>query len=122
MITHIEAIRRIENEFPQIAGELHDEINEGLLHLQISEFSHLAQSFIDSEDKPNFERVCKLFLELFYNGESDLINALNVSFLEHLNFKDGKKQRSWAYNEMPKKMRMAFDEMEEYNKQIHGNR
>ena len=122
MIAHIDAIRRIEDEFPQIAEELHDGINEGLLHLQISEFSHLAQSFIDSEDKQNFERVCKLFLELFNNGESNLINALNVSFLEHLNFKDGKKQRSWAYNEMPIKMRVAFDEMEEYNKQLHGNR
>ena len=122
MIAHIDAIRRIEDEFPQIAEELHDEINEGLLHLQISEFSHLAQSFIDSEDKQNFERVCKLFLELFNNGESNLINALNVSFLEHLNFEDEKKQRSWAYNEMPIKMRVAFDEMEEYNKQLHGNR
>ena len=122
MITKNEAIHRIETEFTQISEEIHDEINEGLLHLQIAEYSHLAQHFIDSENKTDFSRACSLFLELFSNGEPELINALNVSFLEHLNFKDGKKFRSWAYKAMPSKMRLAFDEMEEYNNELHGNR
>ena len=43
-----------------------------------------------------------------------------MSFLEHLHFEDGKVQRRWAYDAMPEAMRKAWDEMEDYNRQIHG--
>lgn len=121
MISKAKAIDKIEKEFPHIAEELHDETWDGLIHLQISVFSRLAQSAIDSGDEPTFQRVGRLFLELFETGEPELVNALNVSFLEHLNFIDGKKDRSWAYKQMSKKMRLAFDTMGEHNRKIHGD-
>ena len=122
MITKAESVDKIEKEFPHIAEELHDETWDGLIHLQISVLSRLAQSAIDSGDEPTFQRVCRLFLELFENGEPELVNALNVSFLEHLNFVDGRKERNWAYKQMSKKMRLAFDTMDEHNRKINGTR
>jgi hypothetical protein len=122
MISKNIAIEKIEKAFPEIADELHDEIIEGLIHLQIAEFSHLAQLFIDHSERDAFGAICRLFIELYEQGESDLVNALNVSFLEHLNFKDGKVNRRWAYQEMPAKMRKAYDDMEKYNAKIHGRR
>lgn len=121
MITGDEAVRRIQTEFPELTDSLHNEIVEGLLHLQIAEFSRLAQRRIDDGNRPGFKRVCELFRVLFLNGAPDLVNALNVSFLEHLNFANGKSNRAWAYQAMPELMRKAFDDMAEYNRKIHGN-
>jgi hypothetical protein len=120
MISGTEALDLIEKEFPEISEELRED--EGLLHLQIGEFSHLAQSFIDGAKTNEFKRVCELFVKLFPSASSELENALNVSFLEHLNFTDGKKERSWAYTAMPPLMRKAWDEMEEYNDNLHSGR
>ena len=118
MISGEEAVAKIEAQFPELAEDLHDE--DGLLHLQVAVFSRLAQKAIDDGDKPKFARVCELFRILFLNGSPELINALNVSFLEHLNVTDGKKKRAWAYAAMPQLMKKAFDEITEYNRRLHG--
>ena len=120
MITGVDALKKIESEFPEIAGELHEETIEGLLHCQIGEFSRFAQTKIDKQDRESFQRVCQLFVELFADAEPQLENALNVSFLEHLNYADGDISRSWGYRLMPAKMRQAFDDMAAYNQRIHG--
>ena len=120
MISGKDALNEILIVFPQLSEEINED--EGLLHLQIGSFSHLAQSFIDSGNAGEFSKVCSLFLKVFPRSEPPLENALNVSFLEHLDFIDGKCNRSWAYKEMPHEMRKAWDEMEEYNVQIHGPR
>ncbi|MDF1782142.1 MAG: hypothetical protein P1U67_12680 [Alcanivoracaceae bacterium] len=120
MISGKEALNEILIIFPQLSEEIEED--DGLLHLQIGTFSHLAQSFIDSENSSEFSKVCSLFVKLFPGADSDLENALNVSFLEHLGFIDGKCNRSWAYDAMPREMRKAWDEMEEYNAKIHGSR
>ena len=120
MYNILTSIEYIQSQFPELAEELHDEIVEGLLHLQIGVFSHLAQAAIDENDKEKWARVTETFLELWKDCSPEVENALNVSFLEHLNFVDGKKNRAWAYKEMPMIMRKAWDEMEKYNRVIHG--
>jgi len=119
MISGIEAIARIEAEYPQISEEIQED--EGLLHIQIGTFSRLVQAFIDNKDTQAFDGACNLFVELFQKAAPELENALNVSFLEHLNFIDGNKLRSWAYNAMPENMKEAWNEMDEYNNRIHGH-
>lgn len=120
MITGDDALKRIECEFPAIAGELHEETIEGLLHCQIGQFSRFAQATIDKQDRDSFRRICDLFVELFDDAEPQLENALNVSFLEHLDFSDRDISRSWGYRFMPTTMRQAFDEMADYSRKIHG--
>ena len=79
-----------------------------------------AQRVIDESDRETWRQVTEVFLDLWRDCTPDVQNALNVSFLEHLNFVDGKKARSWAYQVMPATMRHAWDEMEEYNRRLHG--
>jgi hypothetical protein len=120
MYDHQTTIRFIESRFPDLADDLHDEIADGLLHVQMGVFSRLAQSAIDSENEFLWNKVTNVFMCLWEDCTPDVENALNVSFLENLNFDNGKGKRAWAYNKMPGTMQKAFDEMEAYNRKIHG--
>ena len=113
-------IEFIETRFPSLSEELHDETWDGLLHLQVAVFSRLAQNVVDDGNRDAWRLVTQTFLDLWHDCTPEVKNALNVSFLEHLNFSDGKKDRSWAYQKMPQVMRRAWDEMEAYNQNIHG--
>ena len=114
------SIEYIESRFPALSEDLQDETWEGLIHLQVAVFSHLAQDVINSGDRDAWQEVTEVFMDLWRDCTPDVENALNVSFLEHLNFVDGKKKRSWAYQTMPEVMRKAWDEMEDYNRRLHG--
>ncbi|MEQ1620939.1 MAG: hypothetical protein ABL919_06000 [Methylococcales bacterium] len=120
MHTYQSAICLIEERFPSLAEELHNEIIEGLLHPQMGEFARFAQEAIDTGDKDTWEKITTAFLELWSNCDDSVRNALNVSFLEHLNFEDRRRQRQWAYQLMPRAMRSAWEEMESYNRRLHG--
>jgi hypothetical protein len=121
MYDNAAAIEYLESTFPHLAEEMHDETWDGLLHLQIAVFARWAQDVISSGDRNTWEQVTKAFLILWRDCHPDVTNALNVSFLEHLTFADGKKRRrSWAYDSMPPQMRKAWDAMEDYNRKLHG--
>lgn len=120
MYTHSSAVQLIEEAFPSLREDLHDEIIDGLLHPQIGEFARYAQNAIDAGDKLAWRQVTDIFIALWSNCDHSVKNALNVSFLEHLNFNDEKKQRSWAFEAMPESMRTAWRNMDEYNRRIHG--
>jgi Zn-dependent M16 (insulinase) family peptidase len=119
MYNNLTSIEYIQSQFPELDEDLHDEIVEGLLHLQIGVFSHFAQTAINENDKAKWAKVIATFLELWKDCSPEVKNAMNVSFLEHLNFFDGKKNRAWAYSIMPSIMRSAFDEMAKHNREIH---
>lgn len=119
MISGNDAATEVGKEFPELKDDL--EKYRGMLHTQMGIWSYLAQRFIDIQDSENFQRICMVFLELFSDASPELENALNVSFLENLSFENGERNRKWAYNAMPERMRIAWDEMEEYNSKIHGS-
>jgi len=114
------SIAEIETEFPDLSGELHDEIADGLLHVQMGVFSHLAQAAIDDSNVDLWDRITSVFVRLYTDCSPDVENALNVSFLEHLHFTDGKRNRSWADKAMPAIMKRAWQQMDAYNRSTHG--
>jgi len=116
----VTAIDYIEAKFPHLREALRDEDWDGLLHLQMGVFADWAQKSIDAGHQEEWNQITNVFMDLWRDCTADVINALNVSFLEHLNFSDSKKQRSWAYAAMPEEMRKAWDEMEAYNRKLHG--
>lgn len=120
MYDHVKTIQLIEDRFPELSEELHDEICDNLLHPQIAVFSRFAQSVIDDANSELWNSVSQTFWEVWKDCTPEVTNALNVSFLEHLNFSDAKKKRSWAYVAMHPAMRKAWDEMEAYNRKLHG--
>ncbi|MBA2114797.1 hypothetical protein HOV93_19640 [Planctomycetes bacterium FF15] len=80
----------------------------------------MVQSFIDQHKRHEFDSACQLFMELFQQGSPELMNALYVSFLENITFKDDTTSRRWAYDRMPPMMQTAYEEMESHNRRIHG--
>ena len=120
MYTHQSAIQLIEQRFPSLTDELHDEIIECLLHPQISAFSRFAQGVIDTGDKEGWLQVTEVFMGLWLSCDDAVKNAHNVSFLEHLHFESQEIQRQWAFDSMPKEMREAWEEMDAYNRMLHG--
>ncbi len=120
MYDHQTTIRFIESRFPSLADDLHNEIADGLLHVQMGVFARLAQSAIDSGNEVLWNKITDTFTCLWEDCAPGVENALNVSFLEQLNFDSGKGKRAWAYHKMSDTMRKAFDEMEAYNRKIHG--
>lgn len=114
------AIQYIESVFPHLTTDLHGDIVDGLLHCQIAVFARYAQGVVDRGDEQSWPRVTQTFMELWRQCDPDVINALNVSFLENINFTDGRSKRSWAYVAMPAQMRSAWDLMEAYNRKLHG--
>jgi hypothetical protein len=114
------AIQYIESVFPHLTADLYDDIVDGLLHCQIAVLASYAQSVIDGGDEKLWRKVSQTFMELWRQCDPDVTNALNVSFLENINFTDGRKKRSWAYVAMPAQMRSAWDAMEAYNRKLHG--
>lgn len=120
MYTHKEAIEIIERAFPALSEELRDEVANGLLYVQVGEFARWAQTLIDTGRQKEWAVVTCTFMDLWKNADAAVKNALNVSFLEHLNFVDGKARRQWAFAAMPVPMQMAWREMEAYNRRLHG--
>jgi hypothetical protein len=114
------SIEYIGAEFPHLVEKLHDDTWEGLLHVQMGVFSRWAQDSIDAGDQGAWKQITEVFMHLWHDCTPDVINALNVSFLEHLDFTEDKRHRSWAYKAMPQEMRKAWDEMEAYNRKLHG--
>jgi len=114
------SIKYVGAKLPHLVAELHDDTWEGLLHVQMGVFSDWAQNSIDAGDEAAWKQITEVFMDLWRDCTPDVINALNVSFLEHLDFADDIKRRSWAYKAMPQEMRKAWDGMEAYNRRIHG--
>ncbi len=120
MYDHHKTIELIERTFPNLSEDLHDEIADGLLHVQMGAFARYAQQVIDSKDVSSWQRVCDTFMGIWQKCNPDVENALNVSFLENIAFHGSDCDRSWAYDSMPDEMRKAFDEMERYNDSLNG--
>ena len=90
----------IETQFPDVE-HLRDEDDAGLVHLEMACFSRYAQDRIDAGDRETVKTIFELARRLLLDGDPAVQNAVTVSFVEHLNFKNGKRQRSWAFELLP---------------------
>ncbi|HET6443945.1 MAG TPA: hypothetical protein VFI27_05125 [candidate division Zixibacteria bacterium] len=127
MYDHRTSIKYLEHRFPHLAEDFHDETWDGVLYVQITVvFAHWAQAVIDSGDSRIWAQITDAFIEMWKDCSPDVRNALEVSFLEHLYLKDRKRKRgqqnyrSWAYKAMPPMMRQAKEDIDDYNKKLHG--
>jgi len=95
-----EAVAEIKKTFP----ELRDAMNEqgSLYYNSIGVFATFTQEQINSGNREKLKECFALARNFFMNGDDDLVNAIYVSYLEHLNFDDTKRNhRSYAIAMMP---------------------
>jgi hypothetical protein len=95
-----ESIIKIKNTFPELRSTINE--NGNLYYNSIGSFAKFTQEQIDSGDRIKLKLCYALARELMMNGNHDVINAIHVSYLEHLNFSDSKRNhRSYAMALMP---------------------
>jgi len=95
-------------EFPDLVDELDDETWCGLLHVETGCFARYTMTALDSGDRPKVKRCFDFARHAWMNGDQ---NALGVSYLEHLNFADGKAPRSWAFALLAPPLRHAAEQL-----------
>ena len=94
--------------FPAIEPDLLSDSWSELLHPQMGCFAKYAQRQIDEGERAAVQRCFELADRFFRDGTSDVRNAVVVSFLEHLNFTDGKRARSWASPLLPPRLHNEY--------------
>jgi hypothetical protein len=77
-----------------------------------------VRTLIDTGDKDTLVTALQIADRFLRNGNGKLVNALTVSFLEHLNFEDGKVPRRRAWECMPTALKEQYQAIMEYNDEL----
>lgn len=106
-------LKEVKEAFP----ELRESINEqyGLLHLEMHTFLDFVQEQIEAVNRGNVITAFQIIERHFENGNSDLVNAIGVSFLEHLDLGLAKGEPSWAIEVLPTSLRQPYEELRKYH-------
>jgi hypothetical protein len=109
-------LTELKTAFPQLRSDLNQE--HGLLHLEIDVFTRFVQTLIDSGDKDALVTALQIADKFLRHGNGNTVNALTVSFLEHLNFEDGTIPRRWAWECMTPVLKEQYKAIMEYNDEL----
>jgi len=101
-VTPEEFIAATRAEFPELSSELDDD--EGLFYLQVGSLARHTQAAIDDGDRAEVKRQFEFARKADLAGDAEVENALGVAYIEHLNFQDGKRHRSWAWDLLPESL------------------
>jgi hypothetical protein len=94
---------------------LRDAINqqEGLLHLEVGVLRKCAQRAIWDADRDTLSICFRLAEQAYENGDRQLKNAIDVSFVEELEFGSAENRKISAWEMMPVTLRVLYE-------QFHG--
>lgn len=93
-------IKELKERFPEIACELNAQ--EGLLSFEVEVFSRYTQRQIDLGAQREATACFEVAQRFYLRGNAKMKDAIDVCFVEPLNFKDSKKtSRYWAWNCFP---------------------
>lgn len=106
-------LKEVKEAFPELRATLNDQ--DGLLHLEMHAFHEFVQDQIEKENRENVSLAFQIIERHFENGNSDLVNAIGVSFLEHLDLGLTKGNQSWEFELLPKSLRQPYDELRKYH-------
>lgn len=104
-----EFLKAVKAAFPETAQPLN--AWQGLLHLEMSEFRRFAQTLIDGGREDELKKCFEIVERFERTGNRGLRNAIDVSFVEDLEFNDTKKnKRSWAWQLLPRSLQVLYEE------------
>ena len=93
--THADFVRLTLEQFPELREEFEE--YPDLLHAQMHAFERRMGRAKAEEDWAAYRRGMRLAHELWCRPDHALLNALNVSFLEHLDFDGASGPKAWGY-------------------------
>ena len=98
-------IREMAFRFPEVAATF-DDIDEGLLHLEVAAFRRCVEEAMDEGRMWDVERYCRFIADSLVNADGTLDNAIGVSFIEDFALEDVTDLRKKAVSErMPRELR-----------------
>lgn len=104
-IDHATFIEMLTARFPEVTASF-DEIRRGLLHCEMAAFARITEEAMDSGNHWQVEKYFGFVEEVRENASPEVINAIDVSFLEWLAFSDYSEGRHRAIKErMPKTLK-----------------
>jgi hypothetical protein len=112
--TRADFVRLALTEFPALREEFAD--CDDLLHLQMHAFTRLAQQAKGREDWTTYARCMRVAHELWRRPDHELYNALNVSFLEHLDFDGTRGPAAWKL--LTPELQTGWKTIRSYNDQL----
>ena len=112
--TQADFVRLALAEFPVLREEFADV--DGLLHLQMHAFTRLMQRAKGAADWETYRRGVRLAAELWRRPDEALLNALNVSFLEHLDFDGPRGPEAWS--RLTSELQHGWKAMKAYNDRV----
>ena len=104
--------------FPVLSEEI--EGDDGLVHLEMGALESLANTFIKGGDFEGLKRIYEFIGELACHQKElhpDVVNAINVSFLEGLSF-ENKENGDEAKSLLPKILLEMWNAQMEHNRKI----
>lgn len=93
--TQADFVRLALADFPELREEFEEDAD--LLHLQMHSFERRMGKAKKEEDWAAYSRGMRLAHELWRRPDHALLNALNVSFLEHLEFGGSSGPEAWRH-------------------------
>ena len=118
-IDHSRFITMLTERFPDVAASI-DDCSKGLLHMEMATLARATQAAIQSQDKATVREHFRFIDEVFRDGAPDVKNAVNVSYLENLNFEGRKAGPTKARELLTPRLRQALAELEEYLTRLFG--
>ena len=103
-------------EFPVLRQEFEEDGD--LPHVQMSAFARLVQAAKNRADWDTYRRAVTLADRLWSGADAELRNALNVSFLEEIDFEGPRGPEAWALLSPP--LQRAWRAMAAYNEWLHA--
>ncbi len=104
-IRHDEFISMLGSEFPAVVAGIRD-CNRGLLHCEMAEFRRMVEEAIDNGSLWAAEKYFRFVGRVLNEADSDVRNAIEVSFLEDFALGEFTKARHEAVRRrMPERLR-----------------
>jgi hypothetical protein len=107
-------VRLLLEEFPELGGDIAEA--DGLLHLEMHAFTRLMQRAKSAGEWSVYKRGVHLATELWTRGDASLRGALDVSFLEHLDFDGPRGPEAWT--RLTSELQHGWQAMRAYNERV----
>jgi hypothetical protein len=109
----------VAHEFPQLREAL-EYWEDDLWHLQMGEFLNFTQEAIEARSFDVVRKAFEIAAAALKSGDDALLNAIHVSFLEHLDFRsDAGKE---AFPLMPAELKKGRYDILDYDEKLLGRK
>jgi len=103
----------LNKRFPKVYADI-DEIDSGLLHLEMAVFSHATSRAIEEMSWREVSKHFDFISDIFSRGTPEIQNAVTVSYLENVFIGEGSPRISKARSMLPHALSISLVELENH--------